>query len=97
MSLSDTRVRHRPAILFVGIVLAMLASGVLLWAATAQMLVAIAYVLGLAVLVMAGFAIDRLRSAAPVAAYAEPDWRSEERRVGKECVSSCRYRWWPEH
>src|SRR3546814_5193167 len=74
MSLSDTRVRHRPAILFVGIVLAMLASGVLLWAATAQMLVAIAYVLGLAVLVMAGFAIDRLRSAAPVAAYAEPDW-----------------------
>src|SRR3546814_16845684 len=23
--------------------------------------------------------------------------RSEERRVGKECVSTCRYRWWPEH
>src|SRR3546814_12923536 len=22
-------------------------------------------------------------------------WRSEERRVGKECVSTCRYRWWP--
>src|SRR3546814_16900700 len=21
--------------------------------------------------------------------------RSEERRVGKECVSKCRYRWWP--
>src|SRR3546814_19937573 len=21
--------------------------------------------------------------------------RSEERRVGKECVSTCRYRWWP--
>src|SRR3546814_15385440 len=21
--------------------------------------------------------------------------RSDERRVGKECVSSCRYRWWP--
>src|SRR3546814_18034555 len=21
--------------------------------------------------------------------------RSEERRVGKECVSQCRYRWWP--
>src|SRR3546814_11963095 len=20
---------------------------------------------------------------------------SEERRVGKECVSTCRYRWWP--
>src|SRR3546814_13085950 len=28
------------------------------------------------------------------------DWRldrSEERRVGKECVSTCRSRWWPYH
>src|SRR3546814_14044537 len=23
--------------------------------------------------------------------------RSEERRVGKECVSQCRSRWWPYH
>src|SRR3546814_13898281 len=23
--------------------------------------------------------------------------RSEERRVGKECVSTCRYRWRPDH
>src|SRR3546814_19813027 len=23
--------------------------------------------------------------------------RSEERRVGKEVVSTCRYRWWPSH
>src|SRR3546814_16599697 len=23
--------------------------------------------------------------------------RSDERRVGKECVSTCRYRWWPAH
>src|SRR3546814_20874916 len=23
--------------------------------------------------------------------------RSEERSVGKECVSTCRSRWWPEH
>src|SRR3546814_20665205 len=23
--------------------------------------------------------------------------RSEERRVGQECVSTCRYRWWPDH
>src|SRR3546814_12157706 len=23
--------------------------------------------------------------------------RSEERRVGKECGSTCRYRWWPNH
>src|SRR3546814_12693954 len=25
------------------------------------------------------------------------DERSEERRVGKECVSTGRYRWWPGH
>src|SRR3546814_12357644 len=25
------------------------------------------------------------------------DKRSEERRVGKECVSTCRSRWWPYH
>src|SRR3546814_13464539 len=25
----------------------------------------------------------------------DPAQRSEERRVGKECVSTCRYRWWP--
>src|SRR3546814_15291184 len=25
------------------------------------------------------------------------DKRSEERRVGKECVSTCRFRWWPYH
>src|SRR3546814_2726308 len=25
----------------------------------------------------------------------EPGHRSEERRVGKECVSTCRYRWSP--
>src|SRR3546814_18642712 len=24
-------------------------------------------------------------------------YRSEERRVGKECVSTCRSRWWPSH
>src|SRR3546814_16134691 len=26
-----------------------------------------------------------------------PDGRSEERRVGKECVSTCRSRWSPDH
>src|SRR3546814_12366173 len=26
-----------------------------------------------------------------------PDLRSEERRVGKECVSTCRSRWWQYH
>src|SRR3546814_12046522 len=28
---------------------------------------------------------------------ARPDLRSEERRVGKECVSTCRSRWSPDH
>src|SRR3546814_21032166 len=27
----------------------------------------------------------------------DPDTRSEERRVGKECVSTCRSRWSPYH
>src|SRR3546814_16295889 len=27
----------------------------------------------------------------------DSDDRSEERRVGKECVSTCRSRWWTEH
>src|SRR3546814_14713387 len=29
--------------------------------------------------------------------YIAPGERSEERRVGKECVSTCRSRWWPMH
>src|SRR3546814_5464546 len=32
-----------------------------------------------------------------VVAFAEPQRRSEERRVGKECVSTCRSRWAPYH
>src|SRR3546814_14791726 len=31
------------------------------------------------------------------AAPAPEGARSEERRVGKECVSTCRSRWWPYH
>src|SRR3546814_3388361 len=31
------------------------------------------------------------------AATTSPDYRSEERRVGKECVSTCRSRWSPYH
>src|SRR3546814_16839634 len=30
-------------------------------------------------------------------AYDQCCHRSEERRVGKECVSTCRSRWWPYH
>src|SRR3546814_18095689 len=34
--------------------------------------------------------------AADAAAFRQT-WRSEERRVGKECVSTCRSRWSPYH
>src|SRR3546814_13112119 len=33
----------------------------------------------------------------PPSANQPYDMRSEERRVGKECVSTCRSRWWPYH
>src|SRR3546814_11566561 len=36
------------------------------------------------------FFLDRLHPVARV-------WRSEERRVGNECVSTCRSRWAPDH
>src|SRR3546814_13098534 len=29
--------------------------------------------------------------------HRRPDARSDERRVGQECVSTCRSRWWPDH
>src|SRR3546814_1864285 len=45
-----------------------------------------------------------LRNAVPLGRMATPDelagivsFRSEERRVGKECVSTCRSRWSPYH
>src|SRR3546814_7948631 len=31
-----------------------------------------------------------------VQAFKKTQARSEERRVGKECVSTCRSRWWPD-
>src|SRR3546814_9672551 len=33
----------------------------------------------------------------PMVFFLEPRIRSEERRVGKECVSTCRSRWSPYH
>src|SRR3546814_11316507 len=33
----------------------------------------------------------------PLVTLSSPDPRSEERRVGKECVSTCRSRWSPYH
>src|SRR3546814_5727521 len=40
--------------------------------------------------------VEDLRGALVDAAHAG-DLRSEERRVGKECVSTCRSRWSPSH
>src|SRR3546814_19205656 len=42
---------------------------------------------------------ENLARAADFAAVGifEHEQRSEERRVGKECVSTCRYRWSPYH
>src|SRR3546814_15307616 len=55
-------------------------------------------------LLLAGFdAFDRLLGLECVEGDASgrcvipPQSRSEERRVGKECVSTCRSRWWPDH
>ena len=36
-------------------------------------------------------------SIADVVAHAMKEWRSEERRVGKECLRLCRSRWSPYH
>src|SRR3546814_17274639 len=41
--------------------------------------------------------VDDARSAPDVVADAGGEPRSEERRVGKECVSTCRSRWSPYH
>src|SRR3546814_17910895 len=42
-------------------------------------------------------ASDAFGGRAPGSAGEQLTVRSEERRVGKECVSTCRYRWLPDH
>src|SRR3546814_11943238 len=39
----------------------------------------------------------RIDTLAPAGSGGRMSARSEERRVGKECVSTCRSRWWPYH
>src|SRR3546814_13526033 len=39
----------------------------------------------------------KLSKSAPAVENTVAAWRSEERRVGKECVSTCRSRWSPYH
>src|SRR3546814_12839214 len=43
------------------------------------------------------FVRQQLGEAGPDALAHLGAMRSEERRVGKECVSTCRYRWSPDH
>src|SRR3546814_18247410 len=45
----------------------------------------------------AGFGLDPAGEVAADIAFVDKGIadRSEERRVGKECVSTCRSRWWP--
>src|SRR3546814_20663564 len=45
--------------------------------------------------VTASHSSGKLRAAAPPGAHQPPVQRSEARRVGKECVSTCRSRWSP--
>src|SRR3546814_17915624 len=49
--------------------------------------------LGPGIVELAGLADDDRAGANDTYAF----YRSEERRVGKECVSTCRDRWWPVH
>ena len=45
----------------------------------------------------AGFHVDGINRSEGHLQYALDHGRSEERRVGKECVSTCRSRWSPYH
>src|SRR3546814_3742421 len=41
--------------------------------------------------------LDAIAAEAPLQVVVDAEGRSEERRVGKECVSTCRSRWSPYH
>src|SRR3546814_20448497 len=41
--------------------------------------------------------INAVRRTLPLCVFPSRCERSEESRVGKECVSTCRYRWVPDH
>src|SRR3546814_9654648 len=50
-----------------------------------------AMVMAMLIHLLRHFAFDRIHG------FRTFSWRSEERRVGKECVSTCRSRWSPYH
>src|SRR3546814_15903535 len=60
------------------------------WAAV---LLAVAGFIPFLVQAITGYALDGMW----VARFGRTELRSEERRVGKECVSTCRSRWSPSH
>src|SRR3546814_12340334 len=51
--------------------------------------------LGLVKALAVGLARHQIRVNALVPGWTKTDLRSEERRVGKECISTCRSRWLP--
>src|SRR3546814_19898691 len=46
---------------------------------------------------LAAIELGKAFGARVIAAVSSDEKRSEERRVGKECVSTCRSRWSPDH
>src|SRR3546814_19618293 len=54
-------------------------------------------VLALTIIECQFFSFPLLKEKMRLPSSAEPVVRSEERRVGKECVSTCRSRWSPYH
>src|SRR3546814_12454389 len=76
-------------------------SHALIWTVNAALgvlfAVAVAAVPATAFLLLAPLAFLRWSHRAYLSLLADRARRSEERRVGKECVSTCRYRWSPYH
>jgi len=64
----------RPAILMGAIAAAMLVSGIALWAVTGEVVLVLAYLLGLAVLFGVGIAMDGMRTGQASEVVASPDW-----------------------
>ncbi len=64
----------RPTLLVGGIVVAMLASGTIMWLASGQMALGLAFVLGSAVLLAAGLALEKMRASPQSDQIAGPDW-----------------------
>lgn len=66
--------KDQPTILYGGIALAMLGSAAVLWLATGEVLVVLAYSLGMAVLLGAALMFERLQSPKEFETLAVPDW-----------------------